>query len=230
MCCCSGDGIYMHYQNLAWEWQPAYFWHTFANVWSQPLCYWKWSLLTVHSKWSCEVLCVHPKGPQVLKGWEKTEMVQPLYLRKEEMGARSRKRPTRSHRDCCLNKVTFRLLKRSKACALQVLKGHWETYLLRKPWFKLVDDLGGKVHFPHDIAALFPEEAKSVKGSTGLGTGCITQAWGEGNGFRLTGGLCPGLSGQPRWVSQTSNCALKANLPSPPKLKAGSHLLAASVR
>lgn len=229
MCCYSGDGIYMRSQNCLGNGSQ----HTFdIHLQMSEPNHFVTEVVTLNGSRQVKLwgfMC-SSKGTTGFKRLRKNWDGPTSLSEKRKWGLEVGRDPTRSPRNCCLNKVTFRLLKRSKAWALQVLKGHGETYLLRKPWFKLVDDLGGKVHFPLDIAALLPEEAKSVKGSTGLGTGCITQAWGEGNGFRLTGGLCPGLSGQPRWASQTSNCALKANLPSLPKLKAGSHLLAASVR
>ena len=56
-----------------------------------------------------------------------------------------------------------------------------ETYLLRKLGFKLVDGLGGEVHFLHDTAGLLPEEAKShERVSWAQGAGHVSQALGRG--------------------------------------------------
>lgn len=43
-----------------------------------------------------------------------------------------------------------------------------------------MDELGGEVNFPHDIAALLPEEAKSYEGVSGAGERGVARLAGLG--------------------------------------------------
>lgn len=161
----------------------------------------------------------------------KTDMVQLLYVRKNEIGSRSGRRPAQSPTEIII--WTKWLSSCWKAIILEFW-GCWEdtekhTYSesFASNWWMI---WGEKCIF---FTALLSSSLKKQclrRGLSGPGSRVCHCRLRVRGGFRLTAQLCPDGSGQPRWASQTLNCELKANRVHHPTLRAGSPIPVASVR